>query len=97
VTPDLVKRIRGVIRPETGKIWDNTCRTGDAPVDPKMTHGIKSRSSLKVCDMHENHTHNHPCISQASLACQTLDPHKGLVTSAHTFGDKSASHVLCVE
>ena len=50
VTPDLVKRVRGVFRPEPGLPWDQTCRTGDPPVDPDLSHGVKTASSLKARD-----------------------------------------------
>lgn len=48
VTPDLVRRIRGVIRPEVGQRWEAIRRTGDLPVDPDIAHGVQTLSSLKV-------------------------------------------------
>ena len=47
-TPDLAKHIRGALRPGVGEIWDTSCRTGDPPVDPEISHGKKTSSSLKV-------------------------------------------------
>ena len=48
-TPELVKRIRGVFRPEPGCTWDLSMRTTDPPLDPALKHGIKTVSSHKVC------------------------------------------------
>ena len=47
-TPDGVRRMRGVFRPEPGVPWDSCRRTGDPPVDPDLSHGVKTVSSLKV-------------------------------------------------
>ncbi len=48
VTPDLVNRVRSNLRPEVGQIWDTSSRTGDPPVNPELSHGIKTVSSMKV-------------------------------------------------
>ena len=48
VTPDLVKRVRGTLHPEVGLTWDTSNRTGDPPVNPELSHSIKTVSSLKV-------------------------------------------------
>lgn len=47
-TPELVKRIRGVFRPEPGCTWDLSKRSTDPPLDPALKHGVKTVSSLKV-------------------------------------------------
>lgn len=47
-TPDGVRRMRGVFRPEPGQSWDSYHRTGDPPIDPNLSHGVKTVSSLKV-------------------------------------------------
>jgi hypothetical protein len=48
VTPDGVTRMRSVVRPGPGQRWGECERTGDPPVDPDLSHGIKTVSSLKV-------------------------------------------------
>ena len=53
-TPELVKRVRGALRPEPGQKWQLPERTGDPPVDDDMIHGVKTCSSLKVFMHHRN-------------------------------------------
>lgn len=51
VTPDIVKHMRGVLRPEPGLPWELPQRTGEPPVNPDLSHGIKTASSLKAAHL----------------------------------------------